>query len=69
MKNVANLSDQLVVGRVVGSQHVVRGPLDHVVSHVQLSGRLVPVLELVHAPQQHVSGGAEGQSELNVVAG
>ena len=64
-----DLSDELVAAGVVGVEHVVRGPLDHVVAHVQLSGSLVPVLPFVQAPQQHVSSVAEGQSELDVVTG
>ena len=64
-----DLSDELVAAGVVGAQHVVRGPLDHVVAHVQLSGGLVAVLPPVQPPQQDVRGVAEGQSELDVVPG
>ena len=64
-----DLGDELVVAGVVGAQHVVRGPLDHVVAHVQLSGGLVAVLPPVQSPQQDVRGVTERQSELDVVPG
>ena len=64
-----DLSDELVAAGVVGAQHVVRGPLDHVVGLIQLTRGLVPVLEEVHTPQQHQGGRAERKSELHVIPG